>query len=476
VGQHDTGRTLTPPARRRLIHGLAAAEELERRRAIERPGVFARRYLPHYLKAPPAAFHRELFDLMAADGPRRHAFAAPRGHAKSTLVTLVFVLWAACTGRRRFILLVSDTETQAEMFLADVRRELEDNDLLRRDFGDLVGPVWRQGQILTRRGVRIVARGTGSALRGLRSGSDRPDLIVCDDLENDENAATPEQRRKIGRWFRTALLNTLDPDGEVWVIGTILHHDSLLANLVGGNPERGVTAWPGKVYRALDDDGNALWPALWPPAALAARKREIGSIAFAQEFQNDPADRADRLFRGEWLERPEIWYEQLPPGLEFYQAVDPAIGASAAADYFCLMTLGLERGSGNLYVADIVRDHLTFDRQVAAIIERAARFQPVLIGIETVAYQQGLADAVRARAPLPLESIRPTRDKVARAMRLSAIVENAKLRLRRGDSRMDALREELLLFPHGAHDDQVDALGYAAALAVRYCGPRMTLL
>lgn len=462
------------PARRALLAAVRAAEERLRRRARGDPEAFARRYLPHYLRVEPAGFHRYLYRCMAGEelagaaqtgAGRCLAFAAPRGHAKSTLVTLIFVLWSLCTRRKRCILLVSDTEAQAEMFLADLRAELEHNDLLRADFGELLGPVWRQDQILCASGARVVARGTGSALRGLRSRSARPDLIVADDLENDGHVSSSELRRKVWHWFTTALMNALDPEGEIWVIGTILHHDSLLANLVGGNAERGIAPWPGRVWQALDAEGRALWPALWSAERLAARRRLIGSIAFAQEFLNQPASAAGNLFRSEWLDAPEAWYEVLPAGLDFYQAVDPAIARGDDADYFCLVTIGRAAGCGDLYVADIVRGRFRFEEQVALILAQAARWQPVQIGIEAVAYQQGLADALLAHAALPVVAVRAPADKFTRAQRLSALMENAKIKLRRGDPRMYALRDELLQFPHGAHDDQVDALGYAASLA-----------
>jgi predicted phage terminase large subunit-like protein len=511
-----------PETRNPLSEVLRLERELARRRALRDPAFFARRYLPHYVTVEPAPFHREVYACMTVASPtgesvgsptgigaaskkgscppfldRRFAFAAPRGHAKSTLVTLIFPLWLLCTRRARFLVIVSDTAAQAEMFLEDIRHELEHNADLRADFGEMIGQTWRRDQVLTRTGVRIVAKGTGSSLRGLRSGSFRPDLILCDDIENEDNTATPDQRRKVWRWFSRTLMNTLDPNGEIWVIGTILHYDSLLNNLVRGSEERGIPRWPGKVWRALEekDEGGttekgtgalskkgscpllqALWPAMWPVEKLLARRREIGSLAFAQEFQNEPCGPEQAVFRAEWLEQPQVWYERAPDGLDFFQAVDPAISREDGADYFCHITLGHHAETGDLYVVDIVRDRLTFDRQVAVVIEQANRWQPVRIGIESVAYQAGLADAVAARAALPLVRIQSPRDKFIRALRLSAVIENGKLKLRRGDARMHALRDELIQFPHAAHDDQVDALGYAAALAAQKVEPRVWLV
>ena len=221
---------------------------------------------------------------------------------------------------------------------------------------------------------------------------------------------------------------------------------------------------------------EALWPAMWPIEKLLARKREIGTLAFAQEFQNEPCGPEDAIFKTEWLEHPDAWYAALPNGLDFFQAVDPAISTESSADYFCHVTIGRDPATGDLYLADIIRARMSFDRQVAVVIDQANRWRPVQVAIESVAYQAGLADAVSARAALPLVRIQSPRDKVTRALRLSSIIENRKLKLRRGDAACATLRDELLQFPHASHDDQVDALGYAVELATARAAPRMWIL
>lgn len=463
--------------RMRLLKSYLVEREYARRRALRDPRLFARRYLSHYLIAPEADFHDELYKEMRSLSPgQRRAFAAPRGHAKSTTVTLIFTLWCLYARRKRFIIIVSGTEGQAEMFLNDIRHEIENNAELNADFGDMAGDTWRRDQITTRYGARLAAKGTGSGLRGLRHGYSRPDLIICDDIENDENTATAERRGKVWRWFSRAMVNTLDPSGAVWIIGTILHHDSLLSNLVNGSEERGIAKWPGKIWRALDNKDQPLWPDVWPREKLLARKKEIGSVAFAQEFQNSPAGPEDAVFRPEWLNDPKVWYDDAPECLDYFQAVDPAISLSDKADYFVLLTLGLHKRSGDLYVVEIIRSRLSFDEQVRVIIDSASRWNPVRVGIEAVAYQAGLADAVAARTPLPLARIQANCDKFMRAQRLSAVVENGKVKLRRGDRRAGVLRDELLEFPHGAHDDCVDALAYAVELAAGGNQPKVWMV
>ena len=133
-----------------------------------------------------------------ADSPEggRLAVAAPRGEAKSTFVSLFFVLWAVLTGRKRYVLLIADALEQAASLLDAVKDELEYNELLRDDFPEGVGkgPVWNTGTVVTAGGVKVQALGAGKRMRGLRHGPYRPDLVILDDLENDENVDKPEQR------------------------------------------------------------------------------------------------------------------------------------------------------------------------------------------------------------------------------------------------------------------------------------------
>ena len=179
---------------------IALPDCTDYRRGATDLGHFGRYYLPHYFTRPSPPFHRQLDTLwkrrvmkgmdpvteaaamLAAPG-KRSAVAAPRGHAKSTVMTLKNVLHAALYGYKQYILLISDTETQAAGFLESIKYELETNPRILRDFGEQMGKkTWKTSSILLRSGCRIDAVGTGQKLRGRRNYQRRPDLILCDDI------------------------------------------------------------------------------------------------------------------------------------------------------------------------------------------------------------------------------------------------------------------------------------------------------
>jgi len=235
------------------------------------------------------------------------AYACPREHGKSTLI-VGLVVWALCYRLRRYVIFVADTvHPQAEDRLGEVKAELETNDRIRDDFGDLHGARWTGRDIITSSGIRVRAYGTGSKLRGAKFRQARPDLAILDDCENDEQCRTELQRGKVRDWLTKVLLNAIDSDrGVVVVLGTVIHHDSMLARLVGKEYFKG---WLKRRYKALMGAANgvlhALWPSRWPVDKLL-RKRSadtgIGSRAFASEFQNDPVTDETSPVRLAWLE------------------------------------------------------------------------------------------------------------------------------------------------------------------------------
>ena len=198
---------------------------------------FRRTYFPHYTRRKDgtptgdSALHLWLDTALptAVDNPEgiRQACAAPRGEAKTTFVDVFFSLWCVVTGRKRYILLVADAFEQAASFLEAIKVELESNPRLMADFPGQCGEgrVWNVGTIITASNVKIQAFGAGKRMRGLRHGPHRPDLVLLDDLENDEQVRSPEQRDKLENWLmRTVLsLGPADDSMDVIYIGTILH-------------------------------------------------------------------------------------------------------------------------------------------------------------------------------------------------------------------------------------------------------------
>jgi len=396
--------------------------------------------------------------VQTRDTGKRYCWAAPRGHAKSTVMSLAVPLWWICEGHKRFIVLVADTSHQAEMFLQAIIEELERNELLIEDYGPFIKPLmdnkgqpvaWRDREIVTA-DCTVAAFGAGKAIRGVKKGEHRPDAVVVDDLENDEHVRTVEQRDKLDNWFLRALMNLGDIDTDIFVVGTVLHHDSVLARRLKD------PAWQSHTWAAIDEAGAALWPDKWSLDALRDKQHEIGSIAFSCEYMNDPTALGAGVFKDPWFR----YYDSVPEGLPKYAGVDLAISKKEHADETAVVKVATD--GERIYVIDAVSDRLSFRESEALVMGRCD--DCTVVAIESTAYQVAMAEELLRNSRLPIREVHPTKDKVTRAIQLSAHVEAGRVLFDR--YRHTELIRQMLDFPRGAHDDLVDALGYAVELAL----------
>ena len=171
------------------------ADLRRQRRALggQSPEVFASIYLSDHCQLPFSRMHKEVFAaLVELMGKRagRLAIAAPRDHAKSTIVSLAFVLWCVLYGKEKFVLLASATQDQAMLLLRTIKSELQRNPLLLADFPEICTPEhaprrpkpWRKDRITLPNGAMIAAHGAGRGVRGAKNVNERPGLIIADDI------------------------------------------------------------------------------------------------------------------------------------------------------------------------------------------------------------------------------------------------------------------------------------------------------
>ena len=369
---------------------------------------FCIKFLPHYFSQDNCELHEEIIRLAEDDSFESVLIIAPRGFAKSTYCSVALPLWRVCEGLSKFVLLVSDSSTQAEAYLRDIITELEENEDLRRHYGENILPKldkkkavvkWCDRDIITRSNCRIAARGTGQKLRGIRTRQYRPDFLVVDDMENDEHVQTPEQRKKTEKWYTSALLNCLEPDkGREFIIGTIIHYDSLLKKLMKND------SYTTRFYKAIKDDGTALWSSRWSLEKLAKKRKKIGIHAFTKEFLNDPLDPETKPFRKEWLKyytHAEIKNKKLT----IYQAIDPAISKKTKADYFVLITIGVDEDL-NIYILEIFRKKIGFPEQVRVVREQYKKWNPQRVAVEENGYQAALKEQTLTKERIPFKPIK----------------------------------------------------------------------
>ncbi len=482
------------------------ASKARRARAQADYATFCRTYLPELIQGEGCALHEALAtgcqslasgvapgvidpkhfgeviepsdkSLEAAD---IHALvlAAPRGHAKSTWGTIAFPLWVLVTGRKGYVQVVSDTREQALGFVEVVRTVLQESPRLRADFGflqadgpegtlDLAVPAGPNGEKPAFRLSRLQGFGSGQKLRGRNFQGRRPDLVVLDDVENDEAVENPARRKKLRQWFIKAVLPALDPTrGGLLALGTILHEDSLLWSVLH--------MFGGAIWRCWDENENPLWPERFPQKHLRWLRATMDAEdpgSFSQEMENRAQGDDEKPFKA------FVSYDQLPERLTLLTHVDPATGKQRG-DFTALVTVGFS-SDGTGYVLDAVIKRLGPTETGRAIL-RQREVYPGKMQAEEVAYQSALVDIVALLSAeegvfVPIQTVKPKGDKIARIESLAPAVETGRLQFPRlsppargngaiepmacgGVSGMRKLQEQLLQFPKAAHDDGPDAL------------------
>lgn len=446
-------------------------------RAAADPLYFCQTYLPHYFSHPFAPFHRELVELLA---PRGRAVvpvvvAAPRGFAKTTLVSFGYVLHQVLFGRRRFVVIGSDTADLATDLAGYLRLELMHNQRLKQDFGPLAEAQGAEGDFIAGAQVRVLARGSGQRLRGIKHGRFRPDLVILDDLENDKNVRNPRLVKETLDWLSEAVYPALDPEGSLFIIGTVLAKRSALATLLHSLDEP-YCRFIRRRYQALDDQGGSLWPERHPVEELLRQKALMGGAAFSKEKQNDPRD-DEGLFQEAWLRtyHPD---EIEGKALNVAGFLDPSLAAGESGDYKAVLSVGLDPAEQVFYVLDAYIRRSSIDQLVRAVLTRQARHGYLVFGVEDNLFQRLLLDEFarasrEARVVLPLRGVTHRLAKETRLAGLSPLVERGLVRFCPSQGDQALLIEQLLHFPSPTvHDDGPDALEGAVSL-LRNAGPNL---
>ncbi len=265
-------------------------------------------------RVPTAPFHREAWALYASDHPQVMCIA-PREHAKSTALTMDYILAEVMFRTSDYVILLGSTEEFAAEQLTNIAEEIRTNDDMIREFGIVGFEQDTKTDIIVKMDdghrFRILCRGSEQRVRGRLWNGKRPNLLVGDDMEDDEQVENADRRAKFKRWFFRAAKQALGRHGKTRVHGTILHDSSLLSELKKNK------SWKHLFYKAhsgFDDFTNILWPENWPADRLKARRQEfidaMDAAGYSQEFLNDPLDHSDAfLRRADFIPMTEEDYE-----------------------------------------------------------------------------------------------------------------------------------------------------------------------
>lgn len=478
---------------------------------------------PHETIEETAAIHSDMYDVCDAITKRkdkRFVIAAPRGHAKSSIISTIKALHSLAYEHDNYILIISETDTLAKRLVASIANQLKHNEKLREDFGELLHKQSTKNErdnedtFITTNKQLVEASSAGKSLRGKTFNSTRPTLCLCDDLSSLNNEATEEQRQKLIHWWNSTVEPLPSENGVIVFVGTKVTATGLLSHLLGrrdykqlfhaavinepDNPHlwsdylhmysgEATDAELDEYYEKHKDELESgielAWSNRWTYRELMHVKASIGSRAFASEYMNQsfasdeqhfsPEEYAygRRVFDGQYhldaIEYNDKYYYL--KNMDVVACWDPALASNKRSALNAFVTLGRDKDSGLVFVIDVYASRQVPSEFIMEILPRLAEYKPHKVVVEGIgayrAYAEQLADAMRHNSiyHTRMETLKThgTKSKASRIESLEVPLANHSLILNRDHKEV---YRELQEYPNGVVD-VLDAIEMAFSTA-----------
>jgi predicted phage terminase large subunit-like protein len=448
--------------------------------------MFGKVAMPTMFSATSPDFHYEIADVLMNWKYKQINIIAPRGHAKSSIVGGVFPLYHLMFDKgRKLIVLISRTQDHAVKLLGTLKDVLDYSQSFRSIFGywgQHSAKQWAKHQVELKDSSMIICKGTGQQLRGIKVGNQRPTLIIVDDPEDENNTKTSEAMEQNLRWLLQSAIPSLDPmRGRIAVIGTPQHQRCMVETL------KEMKGWKNMLFKPDMAKKIALWESWQPIAKLIEKKKELESInrasVFYREYLCEIVGDEDQLFKESYLKIYEGSIEKNDSGESFlhlterngkvvdetlpvniFMGVDPASSTKQTADYSTIVSVAVDEHN-NRYVLPYFQKRVSPMKLADSIIRQFKLYEPSKTRIETVGYQEMLRDYLKTRCEeegLFISGLEirenPRTSKSSRLETLEPSFAQGKVFIK---DDMESLKDELLLYPRGKHDDLLDGLYYA---------------
>lgn len=403
-------------------------------------------------------------------------FMPPR-HGKSELTSKYFPAWYLGRNPDKRVILTSYEADFAASWGYKVRTILQDygNPCFGINLSQK-SAAKNRWDILGHNGGMITA-GVGGAITG--KGADL--LIIDDPVKNAEEAQSETYRQKTYDWYISTAFTRLEPGGAVILIQTRWHEDDLAGRILANEGDKWtVISLPALAEK--DDllgrkEGEALFTSRYSRDNILEIKKTLGSYWFSALYQQRPQPAGGAVFKREYFK-----YATLENGIidlgefkkyvfkdcKIFQTCDPATSTKETADYFVLSTWA-QTPINDLVLLNVHRTRLESPDQVNLFKQGYTRWKPVQQWVEQNGIGKTLYQSL-LRTGLPVKKLDADTDKVTRALPTAARMEAGTVYFLRdedeGQSWLHDFEEELLRFPNGAHDDQVDTLSYAGQVVI----------
>jgi len=411
----------------------------------------------------------------------------PPRHGKSEYISKYFPFWYLGKFPEHRIILTSYQARFASMWGRKVK------DLLN-EFGEDIYNVKLNPKVKAASEFELLETGGGMSTAGAGgplTGKGADLLIIDDPIKNSAEAQSSKIRENVWDWFRSTAYSRLEPEGLVIVVMTRWHEDDLCGRILKqpDDPEyfdEDDEKWDVITFPAIATEqdalgrsvGDALWEERYPVKRLFAIKKTVGEYWFAGLYQQMPSPQGGGIFKKQnfryfsmdeyyyYLRNPEnsLTDYQTEPISEcrLYATVDLAVSTKQSADYTCVLIFAVTK-KNDILVLDVIRERFEGADHLNLIKRIISEWHPLSVGIESVQYQVTLVQQAM-RDGLPVVPLRADTDKVSRSLLIAARINEGMVFFLKPAKWLDAFESELLQFPNGRHDDQLDALAYTVRL------------
>ena len=428
---------------------------------------------PERFWLPFSTLHDEIFKILDDDSIQKAAIAAPRGFGKTTIDTIAFPAKKIVFQEKKFIVPVSSTATKAVMDGENLKRELTSNRIIGELFGPIKSDNFSKEQWITQSGTMVMPRGAGQQIRGILYDVYRPDLIIADDLEDAESVKNEELREKLKEWWFSDVCNSINRSRKDWkiiIVGTILHEDSLLVNLLE-DPE-----WYSVNLSICDDNLKSNWPDFMTDEEVKKlyedHKRRGQLDLFYREFRNIAVATENASFQQEYFnhykETDSNFVKDEKPKLENFVLVDPAKTVKLHSAESAVVGIGVNLETSKIFVRDVVSKKFYPDELYDEMFAMLARLNAHVLGVEVTSLNEFIKQPisneiikrrVRIGEPIWLNARASKEARIAQLVpyyRQGYVYHN--------ESCCVGLEAQLMSFPRSRLWDIMDALAYIIEL------------
>ena len=444
---------------------------------------FGRVFFPKTFKKASPEFHTELAALI--DGPDNGQASIFRGGAKTTL-TRVACGKKLAYGETNLTLVVGKSQDHAIKTIGWIKNQIEHNKKFTETFG--LSPAmsgdsakqrkkWTEEWIcvnngLLKREVNFVAYGITGNIRGVNLEDDRPDFIICDDILDDENSATAEQREKVKERFLGALMKSLtrkeeNPMSKCILLQTPIHEEDLSMDL------RKLKTWKTVEFSCFGADGRSVWEDLFSTEELLAEKADYIRLnklsVWNREMEVNPTGSEMKLMMPDWLG----FYEQIPGRPLYILTVDPTpppkgdkpVNPEKLDDAVVMITAFFGK---KFHVVEYYTTKSPQSRELTTkIFEFYLRYRPTFVGVETHLFQRTVKESleIEMRVKGVFFTIVPIEDKRNKFVRIKDTLQGlASQGMILCKAEHTELVSQFIDYPQVKHDDLLDALSLATML------------